>query len=130
MSDTQVSVTIYAKLNNLSGSQAIIAGFNRTSTAGSDSTTFTTDATAPAAAPSQLCKVPPLVNTSPLTTPSGAATAIGAAEIVKSPPTAGATTAPLLYSGVNIKGGTEVISQTPLEGTTIPCGKGLVTYTY
>ena len=129
VSDTQVSVTIYAKLNNLSGSQAIIAGFNRTSTAGSDSTTFTTDATAPAAIPSQLCKVPPLVNTSPLTTPSGAATAIGAAEIAP-PPTAGARTAPLLYSGVNIKGGTEVITQTPLEGTTIPCGKGLVTYTY
>jgi prepilin-type N-terminal cleavage/methylation domain-containing protein len=129
VSDTQVSISIYAELNNRRDSQTIIAGFNRTSTAGSDSTTFTTDTTAPAAAPSQLCKVPPLVSTSPLTTPSGAATAIGAAEI-EPPPTSGATTAPLLYSGVNLKGGTEVISQTPLEGTTIPCGKGLVTYTY
>jgi uncharacterized protein (DUF302 family) len=33
-------------------------------------------------------------------------------------------------TAINIKGGTEVISQTPLEGTTIPCRKGLVTYTY
>ena len=129
VSDTQVSISIYAQLNNRRDSQTITAGFNRTSTAGSDSTTFTTDTTAPAASPSQLCKVPPLVNTSPLTTPSGAATAIGAAEI-EPPPTSGATTAPLLYSGVNIKGGTEVITQTPLEGTRIPCGKGLVTYTY
>ena len=130
VSDTQVSITIYAQLNNRRDSQTITAGFNRTSTAGSDSTTFTTDTTARDPSPSQLCRVPPLVNTSPLTTPSGAATAIGAARIVDPPPTSGATTAPLLYSGVNIKGGTEVITQTPLEGTRIPCGKGLVTYTY
>lgn len=139
VSDTQVSISIYAKLNNSGDSQTITAGFNRTSTAGSDSTTFTTDTLAPAAAPSQLCTVPPLVNTSPLTSPLTSPTpgdpdsAIEKIEkaAIKPPPTPGsATTAPLLYSGVNLKGGTEVITQTPLEGTTIPCGKGLVTYTY
>lgn len=98
----QVSVALFSKMN---GNK--IYGINRTITSGFIPTTPTTTSD---------CTVPPITsNTITSTEPNNT---------IK-------TTNNLLYSAINIEvGGTKVITQNPLPNTKLPCGKGLVTYTY
>ena len=103
VSDTQVSIALFAKLNG-----SLIYGDNRTITSG----------TIASIAQGSLVTNP---TTTDCTVPALSAT--GSAE-------GAVSTARLSSSGIPITGGSTVISQTPLAGSLIPCNTGLVTYTY
>jgi prepilin-type N-terminal cleavage/methylation domain-containing protein len=120
VSDNQVSIALFAKLNN-----PLIYGDNRTITSGSITSTATvTGGTVAAATAADDCEVPDLLTTP--TTLSAANTSISTAPTVLTP----ISNKGLSYTGIAISGGTNVISQTPSAGSKIPCKKGLVTYTY
>ena len=112
VSDNQVSIALFAKLND-----SLVYGDNRTITSG----TITSTVTAPggslstATASSTDCTVPDLL-TAPKT-PNEANIEIK-------------TNSSLSYAGIPITGGSAVITQTPSAGSKIRCKTGLVTYTY
>ena len=111
VSDTQVSIALFAKL-----SDTLIYGDNRTITSGSITPTATVTGGS-IATPTTIvyCEVPDLLTTPK--TPSQANTAIR-------------TDKDLSYAGIPTTGGSNVVSQTPSALSKIPCKKGLVTYTY
>jgi prepilin-type N-terminal cleavage/methylation domain-containing protein len=113
----QVSIALYTKLSNTK-----TYGLNRTFTSGyvPDTTTTTND-----------CTVPDLTSsTSTANTLTLANDAIRDAARVTASTANDALANKLLGNGINIEGGGTVITQNPLPGAKIPCGKGLVTYTY
>ena len=103
VSDTQVSIALFAKLNG-----SLIYGDNRTITSGI------------IASIAQGTLVPN-ATTNDCTVPALSATGSAASAV---------NTARLSSSAIPITGGSTVISQTPLAGSLIPCNTGLVTYTY
>jgi prepilin-type N-terminal cleavage/methylation domain-containing protein len=113
----QVSIALYTKLSNTK-----TYGLNRTfaSRYVPDTATTTND-----------CTVPDLTSsTSTSRTPDLANTAIRDATPVTASAANTALANKLLRNGISIEGGGTVITQNPLPGAKIPCGKGLVTYTY
>jgi len=112
VSDNQVSIAIFGQLSGGS-----IYGVNRTITSG-----FIPVATVPpvVTVPPVDCTVPDLLSTA--TTPTQANTAITGTVPVPG----------LLFAGISIGSGNNnrVLTQAPSAGSKIPCGKGLVTYTY
>ena len=103
VSDKQVSIALFAKLND-----SLIYGDNRTITSG----------TIASIAQGTLV---PNGTTNDCTVPALSATGSAASAV---------NTARLSSSAIPITGGSTVISQTPLAGSLIPCNTGLVTYTY
>jgi len=112
VSDNQVSIAIFGQLSGGS-----IYGVNRTTTSGFVPIVRVPPVvTVPPVATVPACIVPNLLSTA--TTPALANTTI--------------TGIGLLFAGISIGSGnsSRVLTQTPSAGSTMPCGKGLVTYTY
>ena len=111
--DGQVSIALFAKLSG-----SLIYGDNRTITSGSMAS-IAQDTLVPNGTTND-CTVPNLSTTNPNLALSSTNSSAGAVN-----------TAGLSSSGIRITtDGSTVISQTPLEGSLIPCNTGLVTYTY
>lgn len=116
VSDNQLSIALFSKLSNTK-----TYGINRTVNSGFFPTTATT---------TNDCIVPNLTSTS--TNPTDANTAIGnATRIDTTIDNSAFANKYLLHNGINLEsGGATVLSQNPLPGAQLPCGRGLVTYTY
>ena len=104
ISDTQVSIALFAKLNG-----SLIYGDNRTITSGTIAS-ITQGSLVTNPPTNNECTVPAL---SAISSAPSALIARG-----------------LSYSAIPITGGSTVITQTPLADSLIPCSTGLVTYTY
>ncbi len=122
VSDNQVSVALFAKLNN-----PLIYGDNRTITSGTITSTATaTGGTLSTTTATDNCVVPDLLTTA--TTLSAANNSISTAPT--DPTVTPTVNKGLSYTGIALNDGTTVASQTPSAGSRIPCKTGLVTYTY
>ncbi len=119
ISDNQVSIALFAKLND-----PLIYGDNRTITSGSITSTATaTGGILSTSTDLATCTVPDLLTTPK--TPSEANMTIQTEVPTQVPPYTG-----LSYAGIGTNGGSNVVSQAPSAGSKIPCKTGLVTYTY
>jgi prepilin-type N-terminal cleavage/methylation domain-containing protein len=108
VSDNQASIALFAELSdrqdNLTSANALIYGDHRT---------ITSEAIV-APTTSISCEVPDLLNP----------------EIAPGAADGKLDTAQLSYAGIAVTGGSVVVSQSPSAGTSLPCNKSLVTYTY